>query len=97
MGTRYPDWVGAQTPLKQANKCLPPITCTPSDGILFIFNSLILFSCFSFVLFFMLSCIYLMFQIVEFISVLLTIGSETAEKELIRQSAIKRPIDLFSE
>ncbi|KAL6609485.1 hypothetical protein ACP70R_039454 [Stipagrostis hirtigluma subsp. patula] len=33
--------------------------------------------------------------IVEFISVLLTIGSETAEKELISQSAIKRSIDLF--
>jgi serine/threonine-protein phosphatase 6 regulatory subunit 3 len=38
-----------------------------------------------------------MFQIVEFISVLLTIGSETAEKELIRQLAIKRSIDLFFE
>ncbi|KAG2598677.1 serine/threonine-protein phosphatase 6 regulatory subunit 3-like isoform X2 [Panicum virgatum] len=36
-------------------------------------------------------------KIVEFISVLLTIGSETAEKELIRQSAIKRSIDLFFE
>nr|CAB3477447.1 unnamed protein product [Digitaria exilis] len=36
-------------------------------------------------------------SIVEFISVLLTIGSETAEKELIRQSAIKRSIDLFFE
>ncbi|WVZ69929.1 hypothetical protein U9M48_018643 [Paspalum notatum var. saurae] len=36
-------------------------------------------------------------MIVEFISVLLTIGSETAEKELIRQSAIKRSIDLFFE
>ncbi|ONM40852.1 SIT4 phosphatase-associated family protein [Zea mays] len=35
--------------------------------------------------------------IVEFISVLLTIGSETAEKELRRQSAIKRSIDLFFE
>jgi serine/threonine-protein phosphatase 6 regulatory subunit 3 len=29
--------------------------------------------------------------------VLLTIGSETAEKELIRQSAVKRSIDLFFE
>jgi serine/threonine-protein phosphatase 6 regulatory subunit 3 len=38
-----------------------------------------------------------MFQIIEFISVLLTIGSEIAEKELIRQSAIKRSIDLFFE
>ncbi|XP_062213880.1 uncharacterized protein LOC133914928 isoform X2 [Phragmites australis] len=36
-------------------------------------------------------------KIVEFISVLLTIGSETAEKELIRTSAIKRSIDLFFE
>ncbi|AQK96273.1 SIT4 phosphatase-associated family protein [Zea mays] len=36
-------------------------------------------------------------KIVEFISVLLTIGSETAEKELVRQSAIKRSIDLFFE
>ncbi|KAK3134686.1 hypothetical protein QOZ80_5BG0409450 [Eleusine coracana subsp. coracana] len=34
-------------------------------------------------------------KIVEFISVLLTIGSETAERELISQSAIKRSIDLF--
>ncbi|KAL5203104.1 hypothetical protein ABZP36_014056 [Zizania latifolia] len=34
-------------------------------------------------------------KIVEFISVLLTIGSETAEKELINQSATKRCIDLF--
>jgi len=34
---------------------------------------------------------------VEFISVLLTVGSETAEKELISQSAIKRSIDLFFE
>uniref|UniRef100_A0A0E0L6I9 Uncharacterized protein n=2 Tax=Oryza punctata TaxID=4537 RepID=A0A0E0L6I9_ORYPU len=34
-------------------------------------------------------------KIVEFISVLLTIGSETAEKELINQSAVKRSIDLF--
>ncbi|KAM0888945.1 hypothetical protein ACQ4PT_028013 [Festuca glaucescens] len=36
-------------------------------------------------------------KIVEFISVLLTVGSETAEKELISQSAIKRSIDLFFE
>ncbi|CAM0881525.1 unnamed protein product [Alopecurus aequalis] len=36
-------------------------------------------------------------KIVEFISVLLTVGSETAEKELINQSAIKRSIDLFFE
>lgn len=34
-------------------------------------------------------------KIVEFISVLLTIGSETAEQELINQSAVKRSIDLF--
>ncbi|VAH77192.1 unnamed protein product [Triticum turgidum subsp. durum] len=36
-------------------------------------------------------------KIVEFISVLLTVGSETAEQELISQSAIKRSIDLFFE
>ncbi|KAF8726896.1 hypothetical protein HU200_019377 [Digitaria exilis] len=34
-------------------------------------------------------------KIVEFISVLLTIGSEIAEKELISQSAIRNCIDLF--
>ncbi|KAG2625325.1 hypothetical protein PVAP13_3KG206043 [Panicum virgatum] len=34
-------------------------------------------------------------KIVEFISVLLTIGSEIAEKELISQSAVKHCIDLF--
>nr|CAB3464267.1 unnamed protein product [Digitaria exilis] len=34
-------------------------------------------------------------SIVEFISVLLTIGSEIAEKELISQSAIRNCIDLF--
>ncbi|XP_066362637.1 uncharacterized protein [Miscanthus floridulus] len=34
-------------------------------------------------------------KIVEFISVLLTIGSEIAEKELINQSVIKHCIDLF--
>ncbi|XP_062180635.1 uncharacterized protein LOC133885027 isoform X1 [Phragmites australis] len=34
-------------------------------------------------------------KIVEFISVLLTIGSEIAEKELIRQSAIKHSINSF--
>lgn len=36
-------------------------------------------------------------KIVEFISVLLTIGSETAEKELIQQGAIQRIVDLFFE
>ncbi|XP_010941542.1 uncharacterized protein [Elaeis guineensis] len=36
-------------------------------------------------------------KIVEFISVLLTIGSDSAEKELIRLGAIKRVIDLFFE
>ena len=34
-------------------------------------------------------------RFVEFISVLLTIGSEIAEKELINQSVIKHCIDLF--
>ena len=37
------------------------------------------------------------FQIVEFISVLLTIGSEAAEKELIRLGAIRRIFDMFFE
>lgn len=51
---------------------------------------------------FLLTCVNLdmpsrSLQIVEFISVLLTVGSETAEKELINQSAIKRSIDLFFE
>ncbi|OAY71510.1 serine/threonine-protein phosphatase 6 regulatory subunit 2-like isoform X1 [Ananas comosus] len=36
-------------------------------------------------------------KIVEFISVLLAIGSEAAEKELSQQGAIKRVIDLFFE
>lgn len=36
-------------------------------------------------------------KIVEFISVLLTIGSESAEKELIRLGAINRVLDLFFE
>ncbi|KAJ4748367.1 Serine/threonine-protein phosphatase 6 regulatory subunit 1 [Rhynchospora pubera] len=36
-------------------------------------------------------------KIVEFISVLLTIGSESAEKELVQQGAVKRVIDLFFE
>ncbi|TVU14833.1 hypothetical protein EJB05_38329 [Eragrostis curvula] len=36
-------------------------------------------------------------QIVEFISVLLSIGSEAAEKRLIQLGAIKRAIDLFFE
>nr|DAD37226.1 TPA_asm: hypothetical protein HUJ06_007867 [Nelumbo nucifera] len=36
-------------------------------------------------------------KIVEFISVLLTIGSEAAEKELIRLGAIQRILDLFFE
>lgn len=38
-----------------------------------------------------------LYQVVEFISVLLTIGSESAEKELVQQGAIKRVIDLFFE
>lgn len=37
------------------------------------------------------------FQIVEFISVLLTFGSEAAENELIQQGAIKHILDLFFE
>ncbi|KAJ3679359.1 hypothetical protein LUZ60_017370 [Juncus effusus] len=36
-------------------------------------------------------------KIVEFISVLLTIGSESAEKELVQQGAIKRSTELFFE
>lgn len=34
-------------------------------------------------------------QVVEFISVLLTVGSEAAEKELIRLGAVQRILDLF--
>jgi hypothetical protein len=52
-------------------------------------------------LIYLLICVNLdipsLIQIVEFISVLLTVGSETAEKELISQSAIKRSVDLFFE
>ncbi|CAN8303872.1 unnamed protein product [Cochlearia groenlandica] len=36
-------------------------------------------------------------KIVEFISVLLTVGSEAAEKEVIRLGAVKRLLDLFFE
>lgn len=36
-------------------------------------------------------------KIVEFISVLLTVGSEAAEKELIRLGAVRRILDLFFE
>ncbi|KAH9796127.1 SIT4 phosphatase-associated family protein [Citrus sinensis] len=36
-------------------------------------------------------------KIVEFISVLLTVGSEAAEKELIRHGAVRRILDLFFE
>ncbi|AAF19748.1 Contains similarity to gb/D21822 ORF from Lilium longiflorum. ESTs gb/T03978, gb/R89954, gb/AI995107, gb/T20998, gb/R65384 come from this gene [Arabidopsis thaliana] len=36
-------------------------------------------------------------KIVEFISVLLTVGSEAAEKEVIRLGAVKRVLDLFFE
>lgn len=35
------------------------------------------------------------FQIVEFISVLLTISNEAAEEELIRLGAIRKVLDLF--
>lgn len=37
------------------------------------------------------------FQIVEFISVLVTVGSEAAEKELISLGAVQRILDLFFE
>lgn len=36
-------------------------------------------------------------QIVEFISVLVSVSSEAAEKELIRLGAVKRILDLFFE
>ncbi|CAH8359802.1 unnamed protein product [Eruca vesicaria subsp. sativa] len=36
-------------------------------------------------------------EVVEFISVLLTVGSEAAEKEIIRLGAVKRVLDLFFE
>ena len=35
------------------------------------------------------------FQVVEFISVLLTVGSDAAEKELISLGAVQRILDLF--
>lgn len=41
--------------------------------------------------------VLLIFQIVEFISVLLTVGSEAAEKELIQLGAVKRILELFFE
>ena len=37
------------------------------------------------------------FQIIEFISVLVTVSSEAAEKELIRLGAINRILELFFE
>lgn len=37
------------------------------------------------------------YQIVEFISVLVTAGSEAAEKELISLGAVQRILDLFFE
>lgn len=37
------------------------------------------------------------FQIVEFISILFTLGSEDAEKELIRLGALRHALDLFFE
>jgi hypothetical protein len=40
---------------------------------------------------------YIILQIVEFISVLLSIGSEVAEMRLIHLGAIKHVIDLFFE
>jgi serine/threonine-protein phosphatase 6 regulatory subunit 3 len=39
----------------------------------------------------------MLFQIVEFISVLLTVGSEAAEKKLIDYEAVQRIINLFFE
>lgn len=39
----------------------------------------------------------MLFQIVEFISVLITVGSEAAEKKLIDLGAVKRIIYLFFE
>lgn len=41
--------------------------------------------------------LHLYFQIVEFISVLVTVSSEAAEKELMRLGAIKRVLELFFE
>lgn len=37
------------------------------------------------------------FQIIEFISVLMTVSSEAAEKELIRLGALRRILELFFE
>lgn len=44
---------------------------------------------------FALMVIHMLFQIVEFISVLLSVGSESAEKKLIDLGAIQRILDLF--
>lgn len=41
--------------------------------------------------------IQIFFQSIEFISVLLTVGSEAAEKELVRLGALQRILDLFFE
>ncbi|CAH2034514.1 unnamed protein product [Thlaspi arvense] len=43
------------------------------------------------------TCNQISMHIVEFISVLLTVGSEAAEKEVIRLGAVKRVLDLFFE
>lgn len=40
---------------------------------------------------------HMFFQIIEFISVLVTVGSEAAEKKLIDLGAFQRIIDLFFE
>lgn len=45
----------------------------------------------------LLSAEHGIFQIVEFISVLLAVGSEAAEKELICLGAVQRILDLFFE
>ena len=37
------------------------------------------------------------FQIIEFVSVLVSVSSEAAEKELIRLGAVKRILELFFE
>lgn len=41
--------------------------------------------------------LFSLFQIVEFIAVLLKTGSEAAQKELVSSGTIKRTLDLFFE
>lgn len=77
----------------------------PCDGLInFLLSEILIFSidwihlikCYIFPLYW-LSFKIENFQIVEFISVLVLVGSEAAEKELIQQGAIDRILQLFFE